>query len=312
MSKDGFSQTSYLASLNARMRRGLNRTDTEYRARHVKTILSFQRDSGGFAGRRGPADLYYTGFAARALDALGVMEPGIARDLSAYLRRQKPNNIIDQLSQLSGLLLVGKNCLDTKKIFEFTEGFRVEDGGYAKARNGKTGSTYHTFLAALCYDLFGKKPPRLDEIHYFLKGQNRKDGGFCEFPSATHSSTNATAAGISTAELLGLRGNGMIQKGKDYLLSMRDSSGGWIASKHAPLPDLLSTYTALSALGASGGLDSHILVNALCFTKPCERSGGGFVAGHWDNQVDVEYTYYGLGILSLALEEDLVQNVESS
>ena len=36
------------------------------------------------------------------------------------------------------------------------------------------------------------------------------------------------------------------------------------------------------------------------YAESCERPIGGFRGGLWDEQVDVEYTFYGLGTLALA------------
>ena len=36
------------------------------------------------------------------------------------------------------------------------------------------------------------------------------------------------------------------------------------------------------------------------YVRECERPIGGFRGGLWDEQADVEYTFYGLGTLALA------------
>ena len=45
------------------------------------------------------------------------------------------------------------------RVAEMLEKFRTVDGGYAKAVGATSGSTYHTFLVALCYELLGRPLP---------------------------------------------------------------------------------------------------------------------------------------------------------
>jgi geranylgeranyl transferase type-2 subunit beta len=66
-----------------------------------------------------------------------------------------------------------------------------------------------------------------------------------------------------------------------------------------PLADLLSTFTAswtLAELGAADRLDAREVSG---YAEAVERAQGGFRGGLWDEKVDVEYTFYGLGVLAL-------------
>jgi prenyltransferase beta subunit len=78
--------------------------------------------------------------------------------------------------------------------------------------------------------------------------------------------------------------------------------GGFFASESAPIPDLLSTATALHAL--SGLEASFDLVKEPCldFLDTLWSSKGGFHGNWTDEDIDCEYTYYALlalGHLSL-------------
>ncbi|NOZ23203.1 MAG: terpene cyclase/mutase family protein [Planctomycetes bacterium] len=303
MPEGGFEQTSYLAKLSARMRRALAHANVPARKRHVQTILSFQKDNGGFAGRRGGADLYYTGFAVRALHALDVLEHSIVTKVLAYLACRRPRNAIDQLNLLNSLLVLDGKSPDREALFGFLERFRMPDGGYGKTIDAEVGSTYHTFLAALCYDLIGERPPDLDRLQQFLERQSRADGGFCDAPTARYSNTNATAAGLSTDMLLRPADPPRIARAAEYLLHMWNGAGGWLATRSAPFPDLLSTYTALMTLKSAGMLAPEMVAGAAQFARSCECEGGGFRASPVDDQADTEYTFYGLGILALAFEK---------
>jgi prenyltransferase beta subunit len=63
----------------------------------------------------------------------------------------------------------------------------------------------------------------------------------------------------------------------------------------APLPDLLSTATALHALAAlDRRIPSALHERCMDFIDTLWTAEGGF-HGHWaDDHIDAEYTYYGL------------------
>ena len=75
-----------------------------------------------------------------------------------------------------------------------------------------------------------------------------------------------------------------------------------MAGDSVPIPDLLSTATALHALAGSDVSFEHLKEPTLDFLDSLWSSKGGFY-GNWSEDVlDCEYTYYGLlalGHLSL-------------
>ena len=58
---------SYLENLAVHMVAGLARLPDEFRGRHIGFLTARQNADGGFSGREGGSDLYYTGFALRGL-----------------------------------------------------------------------------------------------------------------------------------------------------------------------------------------------------------------------------------------------------
>ena len=67
-----------------------------------------QRPDGGFAGRQGDSDLYYTGFAVRSLALLGELQ-GVAADrVAAFLRTRLATtaSVIDLVSLLYAAALL--------------------------------------------------------------------------------------------------------------------------------------------------------------------------------------------------------------
>jgi geranylgeranyl transferase type-2 subunit beta len=80
---------------------------------------------------------------------------------------------------------------------------------------------------------------------------------------------------------------------------MAGDDGGLRANGRVPLSDLLSTFTAawtLETLDAFDRIDRDALRR---FGQAVEREDGGYHAGLWDEGFDVEYTFYGLGVLAL-------------
>jgi geranylgeranyl transferase type-2 subunit beta len=78
--------SSYLEDLTLRLATAIAELPDDLRARHVAYLLAAQRDDGGFAGREGSSDLYYTGFALRSLAMLGELYGPPAERAAAFLR----------------------------------------------------------------------------------------------------------------------------------------------------------------------------------------------------------------------------------
>src|SRR5438093_1407812 len=76
------------------------------------------------------------------------------------------------------------------------------DGGYGKAVGDRAGSTYHTFLVVLCYQLLGRDLPDGDKLKAFINSRRREDGGFVEIAPMRRSGTNPTAAAIGVLQIL--------------------------------------------------------------------------------------------------------------
>ena len=88
----------------------------------------------------------------------------------------------------------------------------------------------------------------------------------------------------------------------DWLLAQAHPQGGFLAVPGAPIPDLLSTATALHALAGLGVSFEKVKEPSLDFVDSLWTNEGAF-HGNWaDEHLDCEYTCYGLlalGHLSL-------------
>ena len=302
----------YFDLLTARLAGGVARLPADYRARHAAYLTAAQNADGGFSGRAGGSDLYYTGFGLRGLAILDALTPGICQRAASFLRHSltQQASVVDFFSLLYACLLVqvagGVEVLADApadwpdRVAAALESFRTADGGYAKAAGAPSGSTYHTFLVGLCYQLLGREVPRSDEVVRFISSRRRDDGGFVEIAAMRRSGTNPTAAAVGALELVdspltpGLRTEVV-----EFLARMASPEGGLRANDRAPLADLLSTFTGAWTLARLEALD-HIDADAVRrYAQALEMSTGGFHGGLWDEGADVEYTFYGIGVLAL-------------
>jgi geranylgeranyl transferase type-2 subunit beta len=302
---------SYLEQLMAKLAAGLRSSSEAFRHRHTNYVLSCQNADGGFFGRDPASDLYYTGFALRNLVLLGMMTPAVAERTAGYLRMRLGGQAtpIDFFSLLFSSLLIqtaaGIDVLEhvagdwPDRVGDLLESFRSKDGGYGKSAGAAAGSTYHSFLVALCYELLNQPVPRIDELVDFIHNRRRSDGGFVEIGPMKRSGTNPTAAAVGILQM-SERLNEEVRSGViSFLADLQSPEGGLRANQVAPAADLLSTFTGCWTLAEMGGLSQIDTAAALRYVKTLERPDGGFHGGAWDGGFDVEYTFYGLGALAL-------------
>jgi geranylgeranyl transferase type-2 subunit beta len=304
---------SYLEGLTSRLGEGLQALPEDFRARHAAYLRAAQAADGGFPGRAGGSDLYYTGFALRGLAVTGGLTEEVAERSGAFLRQglRRPATVVDFFSLLYACLLVqtagGPDVLAGSpadwpdRVAAALEAFRTPDGGYAKAAGAASASTYHTFLVGLCYEMLGRPLPRPEEATRFVASRRREDGGYVEVAPMRRSGTNPTAAAVGVLQLA--RGPAFdpaaLSDVVGFLAAMPSPEGGLRANARAPLADGLSTFTGCWTLEQLGGLDRIDTAAALTYVRSLELPDGGFRGGLWDEGRDVEYTFYGLGTVAL-------------
>jgi geranylgeranyl transferase type-2 subunit beta len=291
---------SFLLRLTKRLASELRRLDPERAARHVNFILRFRQADGGFAGREGGSDLYYTSFAVRALALLDALDQSRCQDIATYLKSaasRREYSLIDLVSWLYSVItvqLIGNLAPlagDTEgfadEVTGSLEAFRRPDGGYARTSEGGVGSTYHTFLAALCY------------VERFVLSRRRDDGGFVEIKQMKRSGANPTAAAAALLKRFGSIDDQTTLGIETFLTGVRGDEGGFRANNQIPFCDLLSTFTVLLTAHELGFVKRIDTGSCLRFVNQLEGAEGGFRGAAWDGGADPEYTFYGLGALAL-------------
>lgn len=268
-------------------------------------VRSRQAPGGGFTDRLGEPDLYYTVFGLSCLEALQVEVP--LDDLRRYLAGFEDPAALDfvHLSSLSRCWagLPSEELPDHLRaaMLAAAESYRAEDGGYHNVSKGAArGTAYGAFLGLGLHQDLGAELPDEDAFVSALEAFALPDGSYANEPGMERGLTTTTAGAV--AVLRNLRRPAPAGAADWLLARLYPEDGGFFAWESAPMPDLLSTATALHAL-------STLEVSLDPVKEPCLDyldslwSGKGGFHGNWsDEDLDCEYTFYGLlalGHLSL-------------
>ena len=305
--------SAYLVELTGRLSEGLGRLPETQRALHATYLTAAQQPDGGFSGREGGSDLYYTGFALRSLAILGQLHGDLGQRSAGFLKQRLSGkeSVIDFLSLIYGaILLENAGGIDVfghsnsgwrEAVAAEMEELRRDDGGYARSREAGAGSTYHSFLVLLCMQLIDVPVTQPNDLVEFFLTQQDVEGGFREFRVQKRAGTNATAAAIGGLKILDAIDEPVRNSTIDFLAQMQTEEGGLRANTRIPIADLLSTFTGCLTLADLRALDRIDLARAMGFVTSLEQTAGGFRGALWDEGCDVEYTFYGLGCLALLI-----------
>lgn len=252
-------------------------------------------ESGGFAGRDGRPDLYYTVFGLETMLAL-QLDPRV-KNVAEYLAASARAASLDfvhacSLARCGAALEKNFFPVEVKNaLADRINSFRTPDGGFHGAPGRETGSAYGALLAWGALSDLDARLPEPERLLDSLRPLRLEDGSFANERGLAQGSTPATAAALTLGRHL--QEPPPAHCGA-WLLRQQHSSGGFLATPHAPLPDLLSTAVALHALdGLEIPLGAH-REGCLDFVDSLWSAEGGF-HGNWaDDDLDVEYTYYGL------------------
>ena len=212
---------------------------------------------GGFQGRDGRSDLYYSVFGLEAALALGVDLPH--ERINAYLDSFGAGNSLD-LVHLTSLIRCRANlvefcgpgapgraslgpqtrndafgdpvparlnvsCGDARPTGRLLE-HRAQDGGFNTAPGVSRGSAYGSFLAlGACQDL-GLDLPDMEAVAQSVCSLRMPDGGFSNEPTMAVSATPATAAAICVLHYLK---RPVPESAIHWLLDRADPRGGFTA-----------------------------------------------------------------------------------
>ena len=257
-------------------------------------IRSQQNPDGAFRNRAGDSDLYYTVFGIEALIALQAPPPAAA--VKEYLVSLHAGDHLDFvhlacLARAWAGLTKNHANVPVAKILAGIERHRTPDGGYNQAHGAAHGTAYAAFLALGAYQDFTTVLPDSDRLLASLERLRSQDGAYGNLPGAPAGVTTATAAVVAVQRQFHHIPDPALVA---WLLGQHAPDGGFFALPGAPIPDLLSTATALHALSGLHVPLKGVREPCLDFIDSLWTNRGGFY-GHWaDDSIDTEYTYYGL------------------
>jgi hypothetical protein len=264
-------------------------------------LRSRVNSDGRFQDRAGASDLYYTVFGLDSLIALQEEPPVGTR---VYLQQFAATHDLDFVHAAclargwAGVHHHPEAAL-VDALLTRVEACRSNDGGYATTPGATHGSVYGAFLALGIYQDLGRALPAAPDLIASLRALKAGDGSYANQPGVPTGLTTATAAAVMVLRHLDVvpeRDAGL------WLLDRCHESGGFFATRSAPMPDLLSTATALHALSSLQVPIGAVREACLDFVDSLWTNRGGFFGSWADDTVDCEYTFYALlalGHLSL-------------
>lgn len=258
-------------------------------------VLSRQGSDGGFCGRTEASDLYYTGF---GIDALTALQVDLPEDrLLPYLHSHGDGEGLDFvhlccLARAWSAMTAEK--VDSKilaSIFTRIERFRSLDGGFNQKAESAHGSAYGCLLAYGAHADHGRVLENAEGIAASVEALRKPEGSWANDLNGSMGNSLATGAAITLRRNLR---QPIPAETENWLINCFYLRGGFMPFHGAPMPDLLSTAVTLHALDG-------MQVDLKPFKEPCLdyidtlwSNKGGF-HGHWaDDDLDIEYTYYGL------------------
>jgi prenyltransferase beta subunit len=257
-------------------------------------LQSLALPDGGFRGRSEASDLYYTAFGVGCRRALGIETSDDA--LRRYVTSFGAGDDLD-LVHLACLVRVRADCgvglaeAVREAICVRVSALRTEDGGYGTVPGAQKGSAYGAFLALGILQDLGATAPDTAALAAACLGLQSSDGGFGNEAGRACGATPATAAALTVLAELDVPAP---PEACAWLNARCDVNGGFYAVPGAPVPDLLSTATALHALHCVGAPIDRVREACIDFVDSLWSPRGGFRGHALDDTLDCEYTFYAL------------------
>ena len=100
--------SAYLQELTIRLATAMGNVPEDVRQRHANWVWTKQNGDGGWAGREGNSDPYYTSFALRTLAVTGELYGSRAESAAGFLRSRldKQETVVDLAALIYGASLL--------------------------------------------------------------------------------------------------------------------------------------------------------------------------------------------------------------
>lgn len=276
--------------------RGKERLSPEAILHFTNYVRSQMLPDQSFMNKAGNSDLYYTVFGWMLCLVLQIKLN--TQLMQNYLNEQNENDLdlvhyacLKRCELISNMALEGKLVTGFKRL----RGKKIKDiAEFSQVPHNDTNAPYSQYIWLSLLEDSGNNPKSKELMFANLDRYKSENGGYKNFMYGDNSTTNATVAALAVlGQLEGYNANHEVE----YLQHQQNLNGGFTGTDSSPMPDLLSTATALFILQcyqikplfeASGFIEAHWL------------ESGGFAATLIDDKSDVEYSFYGLLALGCA------------
>lgn len=254
-----------------------------------------QAPGGGYVNRAGTPDLYYTVFGIDACVAAGAKPDWHA--VSKYLKGFGDGESLDliHLSCLARCLARVPFDISEERACAIAgriESFRTRDGGFDGRLGSRRGSIYGIFLACSALNELGRRPSDEHRIVGSIQALADNRGYYRNEHGIDLATTNASVGAVLLLQELGSR---VDPRTVAWIQEQVSPVGGFRAGPGAPIPDLVSTATALFALRSCGvRLSPEQKEGCVQFIESLWDEEGGFYGTWVDETIDCEHTFYGL------------------
>lgn len=283
------------------LKQGCGRLSASSRKAVISYIQSQEVRSGGFMDKAGKPDLYYTFFGLMSALALGMtVNVGQHKIFLKKFDIQQLNlphfvAYTQSVKLLKAFSIPGFLRNYAAGIASFFAGnadindLKVLMSDKSRVPMNDPCSPYSVFLSAI---VTGGTDSGLSEwVRNDASEYITSSGGWSNIRKGTSPALNATVSGLM---MLYLIGKPIDTHAIEWLVNQQDPSGGFFAVPGAPVPDLLSTATALLVLNICRTKARYPVTE---FIQMHWRENGGFAGIFSDENSDCEYTFYGLTAL---------------
>lgn len=259
--------------------------------RRITGFVESQRaEDESFVNKSGKADLYYTAFGWLLSLILDIKLD--VKKMAVYLALQDPSKM-DMVHYTSYIRcrMLQLMMKGWKASLMFIKLFSDEYRDMKDLSNLPHGDLWSPYSQYIRYSLAEDTGYILQDkkgILESLASYRSPRGGYANIRNGMSATTNATVAALSIiGQIRGYDEN----IDANYLREQQEESGGFKAAEDAPVPDILSTATALFTLNCYG---MQLKYPPKEFIEAHWLDSGGFSATLLDDTSDVEYTFYGL------------------
>jgi hypothetical protein len=256
---------------------------------HIRQYIESQRmDSLFFMNRSREADIYYTVFGLMLSCIFGLQTDREKARRELDCCEIDTSDLVHYASFVRASILLDLSWQGLWRRLLFAG--NAPEPVFRTFPHSDSRSPYSRFVWLSLMEDMRRQIDGRQEIVESLHAYRTPGGGYSNRPGGSSATVNATAAALSVVGQLAGYGDRSAEDVR-RLLAMQDESGGFCANGQTPLPDMLSTATALFVLKRYGVMPR---VEPAPFIEAHWLESGGFAPTLAEENSDMEYTFYGL------------------